>query len=325
MRVCRVTELDQRAWVDALEAAHRYSFFVTPRYLRTWAHHFADDAPTRAIKIVAPAGLGWRLIAFVDLPSSRRLRTRRLVAAPEGGYGVAGVGAMPENWLQDVLQQLTTLRNESVEITTSPVLWDESTMTNAIARDDQEAWVIDLGLGADAWIASLDKRVRRQLRISEERGVHTQRSTVDDLDVFYQLYRGAVDNDPERNVLYSKSFLADLMRESGPGDAALYLARFQGEIIAGGFLLHGKAEALAWIGAMDRRFGALHANVNRHVAVARDLVDAGVTAYNLGAAPGLPEVAEFKRRLGATAQPYATLVAYNPLWTRLRRWSARLS
>ncbi len=168
MRGCRVTELDQRAWVDALETAHRYSFFLTPRYLRTWAHHFADDAPTRAIKVVAPEGVGWRLVAFVDLPVSRRWRTRRLVAAPEGGYGIAGAGVMPESWLEDVLKQLTSLRVESIEITTSPGLGDDNAATEEISRHDQEAWIIDLEQGVDPWLTSLDKRVRRQIRKSEE-------------------------------------------------------------------------------------------------------------------------------------------------------------
>ena len=318
MSQCLVTLLDEKEWIDTLCGASKYSFFATPRYLNAWARHFSEDGHPRAIKVISSEG-NWRLIAFIELTCSKRLRTRRIVAAPEGGYGVVGVGLMPSNWIELACKKLLTIKVEQIQITTSPNIPDATLETKRFEEHQEHAWIIDLREGLDTWVNSkLDKRARRQVKKSQNDGVVTQRHGIEGLNAFYSLYENAVQANPDRAIQYPKDFLRDLMCANGPGNASLYLTYFEEHVIAGGFLVRGGLDALAWIGAMDRNYASLNANVNRHLTVARDLVELGADSYNLGAAPGLPDIAEFKRKLGAEPRLYSTIVAEHPIWKRLR-------
>ncbi|MCC6198195.1 MAG: GNAT family N-acetyltransferase [Burkholderiales bacterium] len=311
---------DQAGWQRALESLPAYSFFATPRFVNAWIRHFDPTARARVARI-RHAGGGWRLAAFVESRISR-LGTLALVGVPDGGYGVVGAGPMPPEWLAAMCSVLGTSRVETIELTIGPGLQEGE--PRGVWHAEQTAWMIDTHEGFDAWWnGCLDKRVRRQITRSEEEGVRTRACGVEGLDAFFAMYEQSLRANPKRTHSYPKAFLRDLIDGRGPGEASLYLT-YRGDcVIAGGLLLRGGSEALAWIGAMDRSQGAVYGNENRHTSVLRDLVASGARRYNLGAAPALPEVAAFKRKLGAQPVPYHIVRWQSPLWARLRTWQGR--
>ena len=320
----RAELLDEAEWVRALESLPGYSFFATPRFVNAWIRHFAARGRPVAARI-EDGVRGWRLVAFVEVPVSR-FGTRALVGSPDGGYGIAGTGTVSNEYFRDLCSFLGTTRIESIELTVGPDFGQIDTPGDAVKYESthEDAWVIDIAQGFDHWWEQqLDKRVRRQIRRSEDEGVRTTRHGVEALDAFFALYVTALQSNPSRTRAYPKAFLRDLMCAEGPGNASIYLTWHGEEAIAGGFLLRGGIDALAWIGAMDRRHALLHGNANRHVSVIRELAASGATSYNLGAAPGLPDVAAFKRKLGAQPRRYQTLTWRNRLWSRLRALHAR--
>jgi hypothetical protein len=246
-----------------------------------------------------------------------------VVGAPEGGYATAGFGEMEPDWVIRLMRSLQSYRTDRIELVVGPGERGAIDASGGVDVAHNEAWVVDLTGGIERWLANqVDKRVRRQLRICESEGVETTRHGIEGLDEFYDLYKIAVSDNPRRRV-YQKAFIGDLLTSDGPGEVALYVTRHRGRPIAAGVLLRGGGDALAWIGCFDRAASHLHGNLHRHFAVIRDLVATGAVTYNLGAAPALPEVARFKRKLGATAIPYSIATWRNPLFTRIRRTIGR--
>lgn len=318
----KVEQLSQAEWIAALETLPGYPFFATPRYLGAWARHHVPTAHLRAWRIAAPDG-AWRLAATVQVPTSR-FGTVACIGAPDGGYGIAGQGPMPADWLVRLLTDMRGARTDRIELVIGP---DEPLAPKLPAGIDagrEDAWVVDLSGGAQHWLERrIDKRVRRQLRISESEGLTTTRHGLDGLDEFHALYSRSLPEGPVQRLSYGRAFLSDLFTGDGPGVATIYLTRHGGQVVAGGLLLRGGRQALAWIGCFDRSAATLQPNLHRHWTALRELCDAGCAAYNLGAAPGLPDVARFKQKLGAEPRPYLCVAWRNTMLNRLRTWLGR--
>ena len=203
---------------------------------------------------------------------------------------------MRAGWVERAVRELRRYRTDSIELVLGPAEHPAPSATGALKVRDREAWIIDLGGGVQRWRdCQVNKRVRRQLRICEDEGVSTTRHGIDGLDALYDLYERAVRQNTNR-AHYRKEFLADLMTALSPGEAIIYLTHHQDRTIAGGILLRGDRDALAWIGCFDKAIAHLHGNLHRHYTVIRDLEADGVVGYNLGAAPNLPEVTRFKQK-----------------------------
>jgi CelD/BcsL family acetyltransferase involved in cellulose biosynthesis len=308
-------------WARSLEVLPAYPFFCAPGYLNAWVRHHAPRARTRAFSFREDND-AWRILALVETRSSR-FGTVALAAAPEGGYGTAGPGSMRIGWVERAVRELRRYHTDRIELVLGPNEYAASPADGSFKVHDRAAWIIDLCGGAQSWLArQVDKRVRRQLHICEEEGVATTRHGIDGLDDFYDLYQRAVRQSANR-ARYRKEFLADLVTAPSPGRAIIYLTRHRDRTIAAGVLLRGGRDALAWIGCFDKSAAHLHGNLHRHYTVIRDLEAEGVVAYNLGAAPNLPEVARFKQKLGATPQPYTVVTWHNPILSRMRRLMRR--
>lgn len=313
---------DEPEWTRALATLPSYSFFATPRFINACSKHLVDHAQPRVARVIDADG-SWLLAAFLQCQASR-LGTCTLVGAPERCYAIAGRGRVGEGWLDALRAALAGPRVESIELTIGPGVIIDERVSPRFDISSQDTWVIELNSGLDGWLSNrLDKRVRRQIRKSEADGVHTVACGIEGLDDFYALYERVTETDWTRSRRYSKAFLRDLICADGPGNVSLYLTYHGNRLIAGGFLVRGGTEALAWIGAMDRECAALNGNANRHHAVIRDLIALGATSYNLGAAPGLPLVAAFKRKLGAEPRRYHTVVWRNRFWSLARAWQGR--
>lgn len=312
----KLEPLTETEWSAALAELPAFSFFVTPRFLRAWARHYEPRARPRAWRVRASTG-AWRLVAGVEAPTSR-YGTKAWLGTPESGYCSAGVGEMPPAWLDLMLRSLQTVRTDHVELVLGPDEFAADPTDAGAEVEHQDTWVVDLSGGPQAWEARLDKRVRRQLRICDAEGLLTSRHTVDALDEFFDLYERALAENASRRIAYSRGFIADLLIGDDPGAAAIYLTRHQGQAVAGGLLLQGGYDALAWIGCFDRARAHLQANLHRHATVIRDLAATGCKVYNLGAAPGLPEVARFKQKLAAEARDWRRIAWRNATLMRLR-------
>lgn len=323
-RALAVKQLSLEQWHNCLRQLDRYSYFVTPEFANAWATHVWRDAQPMAWRVDA-ANQAWRLVVAMSTPSSR-LGTQVLTAMPMGAYGTAGQGTMPPRWQDRVMMELRRPHRDSIELTMDPM--DEvgpAAAPGPHVVGTVQAWAIDLRQGYVHWQQhQLEKTVRRQLRLATEHGLRTVAAGDADVPLFLSLHARAM-KPPQGTTSghHSEPFVRQLLLHSELGEAKLYLTYLDSQPIAGGLQLRGKQDALAWIGWLDREHAQLHANVHRHAQAIQDLCASGFTSYNLGAAPGLPSVAQFKRKLGAKPIDYEVLRWTNRPLARLRKWVGR--
>lgn len=322
----RVEYLASDAWSRYLLECERFSFFSTPQFNQAWADSFAPGSRVHALKVMIGEHASL-LLPLIEVSSSRRLPLKSVVCGPEWtGVAAGHLDGASATVARSVAAAVRGFLVENVSITIDPLCaLDLSGLTaQGFEESWQDAYVVRLAKGHEAWLACLDKAVRRQIQRSAEHGLETRSGGVELLDVFHELYRHSAEHHGRRMV-YPKAFLARLLASPGVGRAQLYLT-YRGEsCVAGGLVAIGRREAVAWIGARVHGPAGLNANENRHAHVIQDLCREGIDAYNLGANPGLAGVAAFKTKLAAAAVPYVTYTWRNKLVSVLRGWSARFS
>lgn len=184
-----------------------------------------------------------------------------------------------------------------------------------------ELSAIDVSQGADAAIAGMDGKVRRMAGQAERRGVTCapERGTAA-LNVYYEMLCESAQRWGIGKPTIPKR-LFEAVAHFGGDDMEIWIARHDGQAVAGGVVLYGSDELFFWSAAMRTEFGTLRPSNALNVALIRAAVARGVRWYNLGTSGGLPGVARFKDGLGAQRFPYATVVAEKPafrLYSRIR-------
>ncbi len=158
-----------------------------------------------------------------------------------------------------------------------------------------EAHVIDLSGGAAAWRAGLDNAARRMLGQGAQRGVLLETGGPADLPRVYALYRDQLrawgGRDPR-----TLAFFTALLEP--PGDARLWIARLEGEIVCGVLAFVSEEETYAWWSGASPRARPVRAYP---AMLARMIEDCGSRRVNLGFSGRRSRLTDFKEQLGARA------------------------
>ncbi|MGH7682976.1 MAG: GNAT family N-acetyltransferase, partial [Vulcanimicrobiaceae bacterium] len=168
-----------------------------------------------------------------------------------------------------------------------------------------QAAVIDLRAGSEAAIAGFKGVARRMAGQAVRKGVTVKREP-GAVDVYYRLLE-----DSARRWGLSRPHLPriifDALVEFGGDDVEIWIARYDGEAIAGGVMMYGSTEAFFWSAAMRGEYSSLRPSNLLNVEMIRASAERGMHWYNLGANEGLVGVDRFKESLGAEPIDYVTL------------------
>lgn len=176
--------------------------------------------------------------------------------------------------------------------------------TIRLAGAPHETSVVDLRGGIDAALAGVDGVFRRMAGQAERRGVLCAPAREPEaVDVYYELLEASAKRWGLERPGIPKALIAALVRLGG-GDVEIWLARAEGQVIAGGVVFYGAREFFFWSAAMLAEYGRLRPSNALNFALLRAAADRGMSWYNLGSSEGLPGVARFKKDLGASAVPY---------------------
>ena len=166
--------------------------------------------------------------------------------------------------------------------------------------------VLDLTLGFDAiWNNSFSAKTRNMCRKAERGGLSVAMDcSTDAITAYASLYRLSAVGWGYREPPYPDALFEMLLATD---HAELWVARVDGEIVAGAVMLLGSEDLMYWSGAMNRDF--------RHVAPSNAIIRAVVEtacARNLsyldfGASSGLSGVEAFKRSFGAQPREYRSI------------------
>jgi len=127
----------------------------------------------------------------------------------------------------------------------------------------------------------MHKKTRYNIRLEKKKGVTVERAGVEALAEWYELYRQTAERD--RISIHSEGYYRDLFGLAP--DLTLWLARYQGQVLAGNIVLvHGKTATYLY-GASSNEHRNLMAPYALQGAALKDARDRGCTEYDLFGIP----------------------------------------
>lgn len=109
--------------------------------------------------------------------------------------------------------------------------------TNPISVHGRRSWVLDISPPADKLLASFKMTWRQNVRSAERKGVIIREATSDaDFDAYYALLK--ITSERDAFFIHDQDYHKEILRHfASKGDAVLYLAEHEGEVIAAKMLI----------------------------------------------------------------------------------------
>ena len=193
---------------------------------------------------------------------------------------------------------------------------------NGCKRTIHETSVIDLRAGADAALARFKGVARRMAGQAVRKGVVCAREP-QAVGLYYDLLEEAAKRWGMDGPHLPRR-LFEAIAAFGGDDVEIWIARYNGEAIAGCVTLYGSREAFVWSAAMRAKYADLRPSNLLNTEMIKTAVDRGMQWYNLGASEGLGGVARFKESLGSEVVEYATLSWSSSIYRKYQRLRSAL-
>lgn len=109
--------------------------------------------------------------------------------------------------------------------------------TNPVAVHGRRSWVLDIRPGPEQLLANFKMTWRQNVRSAERKGVVIREASSDaDFDAYYELLK--ITSERDAFFVHSKDYHKEILRHFQPeGDAVLYLAEHEGEVLAAKMLI----------------------------------------------------------------------------------------
>lgn len=301
-------------WNEILSSLGQYSFFQTHEWVDI-LYKSMPGAKHRHCLLTFSDGVS-ALLPLLSIP--KKWGIRKVDSLPWGTYGgFLGEQALSNAHYAAALQSMTSLF-EPVCIITLPPKMKEQNKDQPISTDtDSNRWqsthILKLDSDFDSlWDTKFQSRNRTAIRKALKRGVQCRFSNLEgDINQFHALYQKACERWQDVETL-PDSFFNQLI-DYDPEKIKLWLADYEGRIIAADLILYGKGEAQYFAGASDLEFSHLNASKLLMSEIIRDAVSRGYSLFNFGASAGLKGVEQFKRHFGAEKVDYQRLFAAHPV------------
>lgn len=181
--------------------------------------------------------------------------------------------------------------------------------------------ILNLELSEQELLAQMAQKGRYNIRQAEKAGVAVQEEGLTGLEDFYSLLVDTAKRDGFR--AHPKSFYAAFLKGLGQEGARLYMARVDGEAVAGVLITYYEGVATYYFGASSSLDRKTYASYLLQWTAIRDAKAAGMKVYDfLGIAPEggvkdpLAGVTQFKTRFGGKRVDYhpAQVIVFRPFW-----------
>lgn len=173
------------------------------------------------------------------------------------------------------------------------------------------AGVLDLTKSEDEIMKNMRQRLRRALRKAEKNGITVEKSTnYKDIKEFYKIQLQTAKR--HDFFAFSETFLTKQFKAFAEnGEAVLYKAKYNGEVLAENFMIFYGKEASYHYGVSSELGTKLSGAPLLHLTAMRDARERGITRYNLWGIVGEDEtdhrfygVSVFKRGFGVDELKY---------------------
>lgn len=198
--------------------------------------------------------------------------------------------------------------------------------TNAFPHFNREDFtqVLDLTPGFDALVKTWSAGHRRAIDKGLKAGVTVAAgATVEDWRDYFAIYEETLARWGKSAVSRYGWKLFDILRMQNPKRIRLWMARCDGQPVAGAICLYHHRRVVYWHGAArlkdHRRLNAAHV---LHQHIIQDAIGRGFLLYDFLPSSGLPGVVDFKRRFAA--EEVRVNIYLTPAMEWLSRWRKRL-
>lgn len=173
------------------------------------------------------------------------------------------------------------------------------------------AGILNLEKSEEEILAGMRQRLRRALRKAKKNDIEVETSTnPDDIHEFYQIELQTAGR--HHFIAFSEDFLTKQFAAFAPhGEAVLYTAKYQGEILAQNFMIFYGNEASYHYGVSSELGTKLSGAPLLHMAAMQDARERGIKRYNFWGIVGEDEtwhrfygVSQFKRGFGVQELKY---------------------
>ncbi|WP_165314387.1 lipid II:glycine glycyltransferase FemX [Agromyces protaetiae] len=148
------------------------------------------------------------------------------------------------------------------------------------------AVIVDLSRGSEAAFADMKKRARAEIRVGERNGVAIERGEVDGPDASEMIELVRATEERSGAFFRDDEYLRRVWsRFAESGNGRLYLARHDGQVVAGAFVVRFGRNAWYKDGGSTREFPHLMASRLLQWRIMQELAEEGVEAYDLGHVP----------------------------------------
>ena len=163
--------------------------------------------------------------------------------------------------------------------------WTQRADTGAGFGDVQPRYVFQVpleGRTADDLLTGFNQLWRRNIKKAEKAGVEVTHGTYDDLPAFHEVYVETAQRDgfTPRGLAYFQRMWTAMTAED-PERLTLYLARYEGRVLAATTLVKVGAHAWYSYGASSNEGRDVRPSNAIQWAMIRDCIDAGCTVYDL--------------------------------------------
>lgn len=308
LRIDNVEPADDREWLDEWEGCSYSTFFHGPDWARIW-EEYTDGA-------LAPAP---QSIRFSDgkravLPLSRglvgRLRVAEFHAGPVGTYG---------GWVSR--DELTTAHDQSLveHLLAIPDLsWRVNPLKpveehDAPAARLEDTHILELAPGFDSLLRGWRKGHRSAATKAEREGVEVALAENSaDWEAFAEIYLESVSRWGESATSSYRPELLKIIERRADERTRLWLARFDGMVIAGALCFRSRRHISYWLGGVSESFMPLRPVQLLIREVLREACESGAEIFDFNPSGGHEGVASFKRGFGAVARPAPMIVRQGP-------------
>jgi|AntRauTorcE11898_2_1112593.scaffolds.fasta_scaffold01245_5 hypothetical protein len=304
MAVKTFTEDQLDEWQDWYESLERAGSYHDPRYVAMLAGGFEQESESTEAFIYTTDD------AFVYYPYIRRTLSALPFEADDVDVGeysdivsswyyggpVASTGA-DEETIDGFLEQFADYcRQENIVsefVRFDPNLGNHATFDALNPHFNRETVRVDLTQSPDAIWDDFEKRNRNAIRQAQETDIVVESTTdLDDYAAFHDIYTNAMEaQDASKHYRFPLSFFEALLNEEDL--ATLSVARYDGKVIGGSFVVHDDDVAHDYLRASDPDYWDLRVNNLICYETLMQMREAGRKLFDFQG--GRPGVFKFKR------------------------------
>ena len=293
-----VRDATKQEWQQAWESDPRSTFYQSPLWHDIWAKYSQGRLSPSPLHIQLDDETN--VIVPISLEKTRFGRFKTAWLSPGCTYG-GWLSNMELNQTQaDEITRFICDRFTGIFWRINPL--DEKSI-EAVSPFEQDEFTQVLNLrdgieGVERLWKSKGNAIPRKARQAIAKGIEIYKASPLDWEGYIKAYQDSLRRWGENASSVQGRQLFDLLRDTNTDDVQLWVAKHEGDVIAGAIVLYASNHASYWHGAAFESHLKLRPANLLHVEIIRDACTKGLAWYDFNPSGGHHGVVQFKKSFG---------------------------